>query len=373
MKIRKYLASDMREGLIKIKKDLGSEAVILYSQRVRRKGLRGFFTPKQMEIIAAIDKNKQDNQLNTVMLKKVAEKEKQMTAMADELKNLQSAVTDLSTLSSADFGQGDENQRSGPVTKKKSSNYWRTYLEHHDLDPHLLEEVFGEAEIDAAVPGRMSHSRMAEILREKMSRKVTCTNGYQSRAQIFIGPTGVGKTTTLAKLAARSSFSLNEKVGLITIDHYRIGAVEQLRTYAEIMDLPLEVVMTPQDLFKVMVRLDGCDRIFVDTAGRSTGSDEQLEDLLPYIDMLLPADIHLVISATTRRQDVGYITERFKRLKYNRLIVTKLDETNAYGAVLNGSYYTKLPLVCLTDGQRVPEDLQLAADVDLAGLLWRAV
>ena len=92
----------------------------------------------------------------------------------------------------------------------------------------------------------------------------------------------------------------------------------------------------------------------------------------PYIDMLLPADIHLVISATTRRQDIGFITERFKRLKYNRLIVTKIDETNAYGSVLNGPYYTKLPLAYLTDGQRVPEDIKLAAETDLAGLLWRA-
>jgi flagellar biosynthesis protein FlhF len=87
--------------------------------------------------------------------------------------------------------------------------------------------------------------------------------------------------------------------------------------------------------------------------------------------MLQPADIHLVISATTRRQDVGFIAERFKRLQYNRLIITKLDETNAYGNIFNSYFYTKTPLVYLTDGQRVPEDIQAACEVDLADMLWR--
>ncbi len=369
MKIRKYFASDMKEGLVRIKKDLGSEAVILHSRRVRRRGLSGYFTPRQMEIIAAVDQKKHEPQLNSVMLKKAVEKEGQISSMAGELETLKNTVSELSTAASSGSAG---HQASGLMSKKKSSNYWRSYLEHHDLDPNLLEEIFVEAEVEAAVPGRMSHSRMAEILQEKAGSRVSSTAGFNSRSQIFIGPTGVGKTTTLAKLAARSSFNFNEKVGLITIDHYRIGAVEQLRTYAEIMDLPLEVVINPQDLFKVMMRLEGCERIFIDTAGRSTGCEDQLGELLPYIDLLLPADIHLVISATTRRQDIGYITERFRRLKYNRLIITKLDETNAYGAALNGAYYTKLPLAYLTDGQRVPEDLKPASEVDLAGLLWRS-
>lgn len=369
MKIRKYLASDMKEGMMRVKKDLGMEAVILYSRKVRRKGLRGFFTPKQMEIIAAVDPKSKESSSNGAILKKVSEKDQEISAMAEQLNELKDQISEISTVASIN---DDEEPSSKIVTKKKSSAYWRSYLEHHDLDPTLLEEVFGEAEADAAKPGRMSHARMAEILRAKVAAKINITNGCGSRTQIFIGPTGVGKTTTLAKLAARFSLQNQEKVGLITIDHYRIGAVEQLRSYSEIMDLPLEVVMNPQDLFKVMMRLEACDRILIDTAGRSTGNKEQLDDLGSYLDMLQPADIHLVLSATTRRQDVNYIAECFKPLKYNRLIVTKLDETNAYGTVINSAYYTKMPLVYLTDGQRVPEDLKPASEVDLAGLLWRA-
>ncbi len=368
MKIKKYLAADMKEGLRQIKKDLGPEAIIIQSRRVRQKGLRGFFTPRQMEIVAAVDPNKPESSVNNLMLKKVMDKEKQMLSMADDLKELREVVSELSTVVA--ISDSDQPEKK-VVTKKKSSAYWRTYLEHHDLDPALLEEIFNEAEMESSKPGRMSHGRMAEILREKASAKISYTEGCSCRTQIFIGPTGVGKTTTLAKLAARFSLEENKKVGLITIDHYRIGAVEQLRAYSEIMDLPFEVVMAPQDLFKAMMRLEGCDRILIDTAGRSTGDTEQLNDLSPYIDLLLPADIHLVISATTRRQDITYITDRFKKLKYNRLIVTKLDETTSYGAVMNSSYFTKMPLVYLTDGQKVPEDLKLASEVDLAGLLWR--
>ncbi len=368
MKIRKYLSSDMKEGMARVKKDLGREAVILHSRRVKRKGILGYFTPRQIEIIAAVDPKPKEAPANGLMLQKFNEKEKEMSAMAEEIEALKSRVMEISTETSQD----NQDEGAGKkTTRKKSSSYWRTYLEHHDLDPNLLEEIFIEAESDAAGPGRMSHSKMAEILKEKAAGKIICTNGCNSRTQVFIGPTGVGKTTTLAKLAARLALQENEKVGLITIDHYRIGAVDQLQAYSEIMELPLEVVMAPQDLFKSMMRLEGCDRILVDTAGRSTGSKEQLEDLASYIDMLLPADIHLVISATTRRQDVSHIAESFKKLKYNRLIVTKLDETNVYGAVMNSSYYTKMPLVYLTDGQRVPEDLQLASELDVAGLLWR--
>ncbi len=368
MKVRKYLASDMKEGLMRVKKDLGRDAVILHSRRVRRKGLRGFFTPRQMEIIAAVEPKSKEHSVNGIMLQKFAEKEKEMGTMAEELEVLKSRVTELSTSTHSD-AQTAVPEKAAP--KKKSVAYWRNYLEHHDLDPALLEEIFTEAESAAAGPGRVSHSRMAEILREKAADKIITSSGCSCRTQVFLGPTGVGKTTTLAKLAARLSLQESEKVGLITIDHYRIGAVEQLRTYSEIMDLPLEVVMAPQDLYKAMMRLEGCDRILVDTAGRSTGDKEQLADLASYIDMLLPADIHLVISATTRRQDVNYIADSFKKLKYNHLIVTKLDETNSYGTVINSSYYTKLPLVYLTDGQRVPEDLKPASKLDLAGLLWR--
>jgi len=369
MRIRKYLADDMKEGMMQVKKDLGMEAVILYSRPVRRKGLLGFFTPKQMEIVAAVDPKRKEPPANNSTLKKVAEKDREISYMNEEIKELKEKISEISAV--AAINDQEESVESKVVTRKKSSAYWRNYLEHHDLDPTLLEEVFSEAEAEAAKPGRMSHAQMAEILKGKVEGKISCANGCSNRTQIFIGPTGVGKTTTLAKLAARHSLNQDEKVGLVTIDHYRIGAVDQLCAYAEIMDLPLEVVMSPQDLFKVMMRLENCDRILIDTAGRSTGNNEQLSDLASYIEMLKPADIYLVLSATTRSQDLQFITERFKKLSYNRLVITKLDETSSYGAIMNSSYYTKMPLVYLTDGQQVPEDLKLAAEADPAGMLWR--
>ena len=184
-----------------------------------------------------------------------------------------------------------------------------------------------------------------------------------AQIQVFVGPTGVGKTTTLAKLAARYALYQGERVGIITIDHYRIGAVEQLRTYADITGLPLEVVMTPRELRHALDKLSGCQRILIDTAGRSTLNLVHIQELANYLGNLPPAEIFMVISATTKAQDLKLISENFRCMNYNRLIFTKLDETNTYGVLLNGIYLTGLPVIYITTGQSVPDDICLA-DLD---------
>ncbi|MEW5785286.1 MAG: flagellar biosynthesis protein FlhF [Bacillota bacterium] len=367
MKIRKYLAGDISEGLQRIKKELGPDAIILQTRPVRRKGLRGYFTPRQLEIIAALDTNREEKAGLGEALTQVLVEDKRTEKMKEELLELKSMVSRLTESSPprTDFPFPAD----GAVIKKPIM-YWRRYLEHQDLDAVLLHELLSEIEKETAGPGRVSQTVVAQLLQTKTVRRLRCDATKKYRTQIFVGPTGVGKTTTLAKLAARFALDEQERVGLLTIDHYRIGAVDQLRTYAEIMDLPLEVVYSPRDLVKAMLRLEGCERILVDTAGRATGNTEQMEELSGYIELLQPADIYLVISATTRQQDIRLITECFNRLKYNRLIVTKLDEAAVYGAVLNSIYYTNLPLAYLTNGQRVPEDLKLVNEAELAGLLW---
>lgn len=368
MKIRKYLAVNITEGLRQIKKEMGLDAVIIQTRPVRRKGLRGLFAPRQLEILAALDSYKEEKSGLGDVLTQVLLEDKRTEKVAEELQELKTIVQQLTgappEFATPAFLEGTAAK--GPVA------YWRRYLEHQDLDKVLLQELFKEVEKEIAGPGRISQGRVAQILREKAARRVRFNGVQNHRTQVFVGPTGVGKTTTLAKIAARYALDEQEKVGLITIDHYRVGAVEQLRTYAEIMDLPLEVVYSPRDLYKAMLRLEGFDRILVDTAGRATGNCEQMEELSGYIEQLLPAVVYLVVSATTRQQDIRLITESFSKLKYNRLIVTKLDEAAVYGAILNSIYYTDLPMAYITDGQRVPEDLKPADEIDLAGLLWGA-
>lgn len=355
MKIRKYYAKDLQEGMHIIKKDLGSEAIILHSRKVRQPGIKGLFAPKQMEIVAAVDPKKTgesawgDN----------GGGRGNDNFLYQELLELKGMVHKLSLQTPADHinGQVDE-----------SMAYWKNRLEDHDIDPSLIHELFEEIRVNLEGEVKLNKEILGMILQKKIAAKIKCVEEKAFRYQIFIGPTGVGKTTTLAKVAARYSIYQKEKVGLITIDHYRIGAVEQLRTYAEIVDLPLEVVMMPDDLEAAKKRLEGCDRILVDTAGRGTGNTMQIKELAAYINAFSPAEIFLVISAMTRWQDIRYITESFRQLKYNRLIVTKLDETKAAGAILNGIYTTGLPLVYITDGQNVPDDLQVARDVDITAL-----
>lgn len=357
MKIRKYYARNLQEGMHIIKRDLGSEAIILHSRKVRQKGFKGLFSPKQMEIVAGIDHKKPfisspDNGGSDAGGAPPAD-----AKLYQELVELKGMVHKLVLQAPGYNGQGNE-----------SFDYWRQHLEKHDLDPSLLQELFEEVRVDLEGEVKLNKEILGMLLQKKIAAKVKSVEEKAFRYQIFIGPTGVGKTTTLAKVAARYSIYQKEKVGLITIDHYRIGAVEQLRTYAEIVGVPLEVVMMPDDLEEAKAQLDYCDRILVDTAGRGTGNTMQIKELATYINAFAPAEVFLVMSATTRWQDIRHIAESFSQLKFNRLIITKLDETRAVGAVLNGIYATGLPLVYITDGQNVPDDLQVARDVNIPAL-----
>ncbi|MFY9115334.1 MAG: flagellar biosynthesis protein FlhF [Dethiobacteria bacterium] len=357
MKIRKYYARDLQEGMHIIKKDLGSEAIILHTRKVRQPGIKGFFSPKQMEIVAALDSRKPiitppDNNGGRYGFNA-------NNRLYQELNELKGMVHKLVLQNAQAFSDGQEDE---------SVLYWKKRLEDHDLDPSLIFELFEEVKANLEGEVKLNKEILGMILQKKIAQKTKCVEEKAFRHQIFIGPTGVGKTTTLAKVAARYSIYQNENVGLITIDHYRIGAVEQLRTYADIVDLPLEVVMAPDDLDGAKKRLEGCDRILVDTAGRGTGNTMQIKELATYLNAFSPAEIFLVISAMTRWQDIRQIVDSFRQLKFNRLIVTKLDETKAAGAILNGIYVSGLPLVYITDGQNVPDDLQVAREVDIPAL-----
>jgi flagellar biosynthesis protein FlhF len=177
----------------------------------------------------------------------------------------------------------------------------------------------------------------------------------------LVGPTGVGKTTTIAKIAAIEALSTKKKVGLVTIDTYRIGAVEQLKIYADILGLPFEVINSTDDIERCFDNLKDCDSIFVDTTGRSIKNIMQLSELKLYLDRIKPDTTYLVVSMTTKYHDLLQILKGFGTMDYNRLILTKLDETTTYGSILNVAYNTKAPISYMTTGQNVPDDLKEAA------------
>lgn len=352
----------MREGLRQVKSELGPEAIILHSRRVRKKGIAGFFAPAQVEITAALD-----GPARIAAPRPGAGASRPGRYPADP-----AAVEPGARPASIRPPFLPDVMPGGyaPVYPGKGDRFWRVLLERHDVDPDLVDLVFHEAEGSLADPADPAPEALALALAGATDRRMPRGGEKTSRIQVFVGPTGVGKTTTLAKLAARYAFFHHEKVGLITVDRYRVGAVEQLATYAEIMGLPLEIVVTPRELPLALSRLEACRRILVDTAGRPTGDYGQIQDLAACVRQLLPAEVFLVLSATTRRQDLRLIAENFANINYNRLIITKLDETGSFGALLNAPHHTGCPLVYLTDGQNVPEDLRLALEQDLVALFF---
>jgi len=145
---------------------------------------------------------------------------------------------------------------------------------------------------------------------------------------VLVGPTGVGKTTTIAKLAGKLALVERRKVGLITVDTYRIGAVEQLKTYADIMNIPFKVVYNMSDMENAIESMSECEVVLIDTTGRSSKNRMQIAELRTFVDKADTKNIHLVISATTKNKDIKYIIEGYQILHYNSIIVTKLDETS---------------------------------------------
>ncbi len=182
----------------------------------------------------------------------------------------------------------------------------------------------------------------------------------------LIGPTGVGKTTTIAKLAARVKLHDHQSVGLITMDTYRIAAVDQLRRYAEILSAPLKVVSTPADLVQAVAALSHMDYVLIDSAGRSPSDAMQISELARFQEAARPDETHLVLSSTSSQSCLGFAIDRFNSIPFNRLILTKTDESPTLGQLFGLLAKLGRPISYLTTGQDVPDHIELAASGVLA-------
>lgn len=190
-----------------------------------------------------------------------------------------------------------------------------------------------------------------------------------SKIQALVGPTGVGKTTTLAKLAANAVLQDHKNVVMITLDTFRIAAVEQLKTYAKIMEIPVQVALNLSELRQAIQFYQDADMILIDTPGHSHKDRAGMETLQEFLKDQHDIDVHLVLSATTKSSDLNEIVQKFLPLKPGYLIFSKLDETSAYGPLFNQIVKTKMPVSYLTIGQSVPEDFAAATPEMMADLL----
>jgi flagellar biosynthetic protein FlhF len=484
MKIRRYTCKDIQEALLKVKMDLGSEAVIINSRKVRRKGLAGLFAKPMIEVVAAIDddyvrpsrnqprsvpvsefgpgtyynnaapagqpagvypqtpaygqaqmgyqapnsyqtmtgpapsaqQTTQQPQYQTQhagqqMLNQMAHQISQQMNQGPayghmqpqtqrmqtgatartaampryspasgqnentKLLELENKVKNIETMleriylsvrekSAATVHQLGERPEAHESPGQENLHLLRRTLENMELDLRLIDKImekireYGGSSKSYDEVLYMVSRIMTVFLGEPETIKLRSDGRPQ--VVIFVGPTGVGKTTTLAKIAADFTLNRQKKVGLITADTYRIAAVEQLKTYSEILNIPVVVVYSPNEVQDAIRELSDKDLVLIDTAGRSHRNKAHFDELKALVNAAGADESYLVVSANTGRRAMEEILEYYSFMKDYRLIFTKLDETPVPGAIFNARYLTGKPLSYTTAGQSVPDDLDVA-------------
>jgi flagellar biosynthesis protein FlhF len=234
----------------------------------------------------------------------------------------------------------------------------------------LIERVRAEVSGAELADPVLAKARVARMIETEIpiAGPILVTPGRR-RLAALVGPTGVGKTTTIAKLAAYYRLKEKRDVGLITVDTYRIAAVEQLRTYADIIDLPMQVVSTPREMREAVRRLDGLDLVLMDTAGRSPRDEIKIQELKSFLNEARADEVHLVLSSVASARTLEQTARRFAAVGTTALILTKLDEATGLGNVVPLLRNSGLPLSYLTNGQNVPDDIETADAARLARVI----
>jgi flagellar biosynthesis protein FlhF len=247
----------------------------------------------------------------------------------------------------------------------------------NDVDPMIamrLCEYTQRALLDQGGEEAVDSEKARLFMRRVISDFIPVASPIQlepgkTRVAALVGPTGVGKTTTIAKLAAYAKLELKQRVALLTLDTFRMAAVDQLQQYAQILQVPIHVALTVEDLRSALRFYQDRTLVLIDTPGHSPKDGEVLGQLRRFLDELPDVETHLVLSATTKPRDMADIAQRFELLRPGRLIFTKLDETSTYGPILSTLVRVKKPLSYLGTGQEVPQDLELATSRRVADLI----
>ena len=377
MLVKRYHAKDMQQAMDTVVRELGSDAVILNSRKVRKKGVRNLFRKPIYEVMVAYDPAATPSAKKSAAAKRggaaanSAQKEREQ-AQAQERAAQYISSEQLERLDKRIDSIND--MLSGFMEKFAYVKREITYDYPDDLQNLLQKMIENQVAEELAhalaretdqmlrkQPGVAAAEVLEHLMTEQMGRPEPISHKKFTRRIILVmGPTGVGKTTSIVKLAADFSVNQKKKVGLINTDTYRIGAQEQLQTYADILGIPLHVVYNADELGGVLGEMPDRDMIFVDTAGKRPGDEQHKEDISNILRILKPDDVLLCLAATTGFTAVKETVDTYGFVGDYRLIVTKLDETKHRGALLNISWYAKKPLAYATTGQNVPDDIEVA-------------
>ena len=394
MIIKKYTGKTEAEATEAAKKELGSGLVIMNVREVKKKGFFAFLSPKQIEITAALEEeNPQKPQYGSITRTMDALAENRNLSVRNSTENIEKKLDSLQTLLESQLNSrqatgeetGTPRETVSEEKEKKDSEAETPEKKEEEQNPEqdkfirllynkMLDNEMDEKYVNSILEDA-SKTKKADLpfdyllanIYQKMVLKFGKSEGITPSADgprivLFIGPTGVGKTTTIAKLAGKYCVEDKKKVALLTADTYRIAAAEQLRTYANILETPFRVIYTPEELQTAVKDYWDCDYIFIDTAGRSHQNADQLEKMKEMVGALKdPGNYHvfLVLSATTKYRDLQRIADCYGKIADYELIFTKLDETEAVGNLLNMKLYTGAPVAYVTCGQNVPDDMEV--------------
>lgn len=421
MIVKKFQAATETEAIMKAKEELGSKAVVLNVKTLKQRGIFRLIKKDVVEITAALEEDEFINGINrnrpafdnhiaaagkpvrssnyeaataepknggiNLVANENIQLNPETAALEQKLDSLHSllqtqinAASDLRNEGSNEIKDDDfidEGHRIVKERENKNMKFLR--LIYNKLIDNEVNEKYANQIIDDIESSLKKESNIDSILSavyQKIILKLGEPNSIvlkdKPKVVFFIGPTGVGKTTTIAKIASIFKLEDNAKVAFITSDTYRIAAVEQLNTYAAIIDSPVSVVYSPEELGEYLEDYKNYDLIMVDTAGRSHHCEEQMTELEDLLDKAeeyrdrFDIDIYLTLSITTKYKDLVNITERYKDIKGWSVIFTKLDETCALGNVLNIRMLTGAQLSYTTTGQNVPNDIEIINQQALA-------
>ncbi len=396
MTINKFLGKTKEEAIEKAKNELGQAAVIMNVKEIKSKGLFRAFKSPTFEVTAALEEKESYNPMNA--FRQQMRPHDNINYKADEKlevpppKRVEDEMTEMPKVTAAalaDAKREDETEKrldslssllgeklKDPVREEVQPAIlnqealsfirilYRTLIENEVNEKYvnqILEEVEQVIRPGSSMDVILSNVYQKLILRFGRPEPIRMVRG-KTKVVFFIGPTGVGKTTTIAKIASKYKVEQDKKVAFITADTYRIAATEQLRIYANILDAPMSIIFSAEELNEEVEKLQEYDVVFVDTAGFSHKNQEQREAAKNLIEGTNPdwdKEVYLVLSATTKYRDLLEIIDIYKEICEFKLIFTKLDETTAYGNLLNIKLYSGADLSYATNGQNVPDDIEL--------------
>jgi flagellar biosynthesis protein FlhF len=368
----------MHAALALVRRELGPDAAVLHTREVRSRWLGLLPGPRQIEVTASRGINVPSRLPSPPQEEPPAEPppapRKPVARPCDETRLTHQVQGQLSTLQAMVKDLCRHSKGTGHNDWPEELFRLFTDLLDAELSEELARELVERVHNDPRADG-LSDSVMLKahvagmiVVEVRVAGPIQITPG-RCRLAALVGPTGVGKTTTIAKLAANFRLKEKRRVGLITVDTYRIAAVEQLRTYADIIDLPMHVVSTPREMRETVERMSHLDLILLDTAGRSPKDEVRLQELKAFLTEAAADEVHLVLSSMTGARTLEQTAEQFATVGATSLILTKLDEVESPGNVLPVLRSSGLPLSYLTDGQNVPDDIQIADAHRLARLV----